>query len=82
MCCQVLKYVLVNAKIVLFNVNMARDPQQKPTRRVSRSSSEALRILASLIAQSHIRKLTGDRKTKISTCDSREAENDRNLPGT
>lgn len=55
---------LDNVHIVLFNVNMARKTRIKPTARVKGSHSDALRILASLIAQFHVKKITRDKKTE------------------
>ena len=51
-------------------------PRRQPTTMVNRSPSEALRILASLIAQFHIKKLTGDKKPEGDAHDSGERNNE------
>jgi hypothetical protein len=42
--------------------------------------SESLRILASLIAQSHIKKLTSGKKLNIKSADNGEPSNGQSLP--
>ena len=67
-------YALDNVPFVLFNVNMARKTR-KPTARVNGSHSDALRILASLIAQSHIKKITRDKKLENDATDFGDMNN-------
>lgn len=58
-------YVLYNAKIMLFNVTMPRKSRIQPLRKEKDSPKESLRILASLIAQFHIKKISYDKKQQI-----------------
>jgi len=55
---------------------MEQKPRRQPTTGVNRSSNEALRILASLIAQFHIKRLTGDEMLKDDAHDSGERNNE------
>ena len=54
---------------------MARKIKKRPTKRRQASSSEALNILASLIAQFHMKKLNGIDKVAGSTSDSSDGVN-------
>jgi hypothetical protein len=58
---------------------MVKNPRQKPKERVSLDSGEALRILASLIAQFHIKKITGGKKPEIQAIGTGELNNDQSL---
>jgi hypothetical protein len=58
---------------------MVRNPRQKPIKRVNQSSREALRILASLIAQFHMNKSIVDKKPDIQATDIGESDNDQSL---
>jgi len=65
---------LDNVYLVLSNVNMARKTQ-KPSARVKGSHSDALRILASLIAQFHIKRTTRDKKLENHAADFGDMNN-------
>jgi len=58
---------------------MVKNPRQKPARTINLSSGEALRILASLIAQFHIKQLNHDKKPNQSIADNEEINNDQSL---
>ena len=58
-------YVLYNAKIMLFNVTMPRKSRIQPPKKREKSPDDSLRILASLIAQFHIKKISYDKKQQI-----------------
>lgn len=58
---------------------MAGKPRRQPTPRVNRSSSESLRILASLIAQFHIRKINYEKNAKDHATDFGDINNGQNL---
>ena len=58
---------------------MAEKPRRQPTPRVKRSSSEALRILANLIAQSHIRKINFEKNAKDHAADFGDISNGQKL---
>lgn len=75
-CYQVSHIVLHNANIMWFNVIMARKIQKRPTTRIHASSNEALVILASLIAQFHIKKLDQTNKLSPSPSDSNGVNNE------
>jgi len=55
---------------------MVKNPQQKIKGVANLSSGEALRILASLIAQFHIKQLNHDKKPNQSSADNEEINND------
>lgn len=75
-CYQVSYIVLLNANIMWFNVIMARKIQKRPTKRIRASSNEALVILASLIAQFHIKKLDQTNKLNPFPSDSNGVNNE------
>jgi hypothetical protein len=54
-------YVLYNAKIMLFNVTMPRKSRIRPPKKREKSPDDSLRILASLIAQFHMKKINSNR---------------------
>ena len=72
-------YVLVIAIIMYFNDNMARKSRIRPLRNEKNTHDEALRILASLIAQFHMEKITGGEKPEVQAIDIRELNNDQSL---
>jgi hypothetical protein len=69
------KYALVNALFVCSNVGMARKSKKRPLSKDKNFPNESLRILASLIAQYHIKKITGRRKPDIQSADNGDLDN-------
>ena len=55
---------------------MVKKMRQKPKERVNLDSGEALRILASLIAQFHIKKIAGCKKSDTQSADNGDLSND------
>ena len=55
---------------------MVKKSRIQPLRKEQDSPSEALRILASLIAQFHMKKITGDKKPKVQATDVGELNNE------
>ena len=58
-------YAIYNAKFMFFNVTMPRKSRIQPLKKEKDSLNEALRILASLIAQFHMKKINYDNKQQI-----------------
>jgi hypothetical protein len=58
---------------------VTRNTAKKSKNRVRASSSEALHILASLIAQFHINKINQSKKIQCPASDTRDYNNDQSL---
>ena len=79
MCCQVLYYGLVIVIIVHFNKYMAKKPGIRRNVWRAKSSNDALRILASLIAQFHLKKIASSKKQDVQSDDNGNLNNDQSL---
>ena len=58
---------------------MTRKSRRWPALRVKDSSNDYLRILASLVVQFHVKKITGDKKPEVQVTDIGELNNDKGL---
>lgn len=76
MCCQVLCYGLPIVIIVYFNKYMVKKSRIQPLGKRKDSSNDALRILASLIAQFHIKKIASYKKPDTQSADNGDLSND------